>query len=184
MCDTANQGRQIPYEAVVVDADGGLANVIVQLLGSFAGTSAPTAPVLVDQVGCLYRPRVVGLQVGQALRVRNSDPGLHNVHGTSTGVEAFNLSQPVAGIVSEIRPEREGMLRLQCDVHSWMVAFVGVVNHPYFAITDGAGAFEIDDVPVGTQTIQAWHERFGRLTSSVGVTTAGVSDADFAYHVP
>ena len=95
-------------------------------------------PVTIDQRGCMYVPRVVGAQVGQTVQVRNSDELLHNVHGTSTHGNAFNFSQPKAGIVQELRlKDPEIMLRVACDVHRWMTAFVGVVNHPYFA-TSGA----------------------------------------------
>ncbi len=165
MCDRANSGKRVLQEAVVRSQDGSLGNVFVHLEGSFPDAPVRSGPVLIDQRGCVYLPRVVGLQVGQALQVRNSDPGLHNVHGISSADDGFNVGQPLAGLVNSFRLTTEGMTRLQCDVHTWMVAFVGVVRHPYFAVTNTAGTFELDDVPVGSHTIQAWHERYDVLTA-------------------
>lgn len=181
MCAMANAGRRPVQEIVVAGPDGSLANVFVRLQGSVPATTPPVTPVDIDQVGCIYRPRMVGVQIGQPLRVRNSDPGLHNVHGVSAGREGFNVGQPMAGMVNEFRLKDEGILRLQCDVHTWMVAFVGVVSHPYFAVTGTTGSFELRDVPVGAYTIEAWHERYGPLTMSVRVEAGGVSDVDFTY---
>ena len=182
MCAKAYGGPTAVMEAVLADASGGLANAFVQVQGSFPGAPpAPTTPVLVDQVGCLYTPRVVGVRLGQPFKVRNSDPGLHNVHGTAKGRDSFNIGQPMAGIVNDLPLKDEGMLRLQCDVHAWMLAFIGVVSHPYFAVSEKAGTFEIRDVPAGMQTVQAWHERFGAMTATAVVPPNGVVDVELAY---
>jgi hypothetical protein len=183
MCDKANGGRRVFQETSVVSSDGSLANVFVQLQGDFpaTATSTPTEPVNIDQLGCVYLPRMVGVRVGQPLRVHNSDPGLHNVHGVSPGRDEFNIGQPLAGMVNEVRLKDEGILRLQCDVHTWMVAYIGVVSHPYFAVTGPAGAFELRDVPVGTYAVRAWHELYGARTSSVRVDAGSAAVVDFAY---
>jgi plastocyanin len=182
MCDEANGGRTVPYESVVTGPDGGLANVFVSLDGTFPNAPPPAPqPVLVDQIACLYTPRVVGLQLGRTLRIRNSDPGLHNVHGASETIEGFNIGQPSAGITNDITPRAEGLLRLQCDVHAWMVAFVHVVSHPYFDVTGRDGAFEIRGVPAGVYTIRSWHEKYGELTSSVSVETNQATEVALTY---
>jgi plastocyanin len=183
MCDAINAGKRMRFQAVVVSTDGSLANVFVKLQGTFPSRGAVAAPVTIDQHGCLYEPRVVGLQVGQALRVQNSDPGLHNVHGTSSAgtADGFNVGQPTAGMISEFKPKNEGILKLQCDVHGWMVAFVGVVNHPYFGVSSETGTFEIRDVPPGTYPIEAWHEQYGRLTQNVTVQPNAVVEVEFVY---
>jgi plastocyanin len=181
MCDQANGGKPATRETVIAGADGSLANVFVQLQGSFPAMPAPTEPVLIDQRACSYVPHMVGARVGQTVRVRNSDPGLHNVHGVSDGTDAFNVGQPLAGITNDFRMKAEGIVRLQCDVHGWMLAFVGVSSHPYFAVTGAPGVFEIRDVPVGSYTIQAWHELYGPLTLNVRVETGHVADVDFVY---
>jgi hypothetical protein len=175
--------NQPPVQAIVVaGADGSLANVFVSLQGTFAGTPIPSAPVTIDQRGCMYVPRVVGAQVGQTVHVRNSDELFHTVHGNSARGNSFNISQPKAGLVQEIRlKDPEIMIRVTCDVHRWMTAFVGVVDHPYFATSGAAGTFTIANVPAGTHTIQAWHELFGVLTQSVRVAEGAATTIEFTY---
>jgi plastocyanin len=182
MCGRMNAGKQVVNEQVVVSADGGLANAFVRLQGSFPRTTPPTQPVTIDQRACFYLPRVVGTQVGQTLQVRNSDPMLHNVHSLSNGTNGFNVGQPSAGMVYTFQlKQEEVMLRLKCDVHRWMTAYIGVVSHPYFAVSGTGGTFEIANVPVGTYTIQTWHERFGSLTRPVRVTAGATAIVDVPY---
>lgn len=181
MCRQASAGKPPVQEIIVARPDGSLANVLVQLQGSFPATAAPTDPVRIDQQGCLYTPRVVGIRVGQPLRVSNSDQGLHNVHGISTGADGFNVAQPLVGMANEFRLKNEGILRLVCDVHPWMIAFVAVVSHPYFDVTGADGTFEIRDVPAGARTIQAWHEKLGVITSSVRVEAGAVAEVEIVY---
>lgn len=182
MCAKINAGKRVVQQTVVASADGSLANVFVKLQGSFPQTPVPTTPVTIDQRGCVYGPRVVGARVGQMLQVRNSDELLHNVHGLSARSNGFNVSEPKAGMVQQFRlKDEETMLKVKCDVHSWMVAFVGIVSHPYFAVSNDAGTFEIDNVPAGTYTIQAWHEQYGPLTQSVRVRAGAPTRVDFNY---
>lgn len=181
-CAQLNEGKRPVQEIVAAGADGSLANVFVSLQGSFPATPAPAEPVTIDQRGCMYVPRVVGAQVGQTVNVRNSDEVYHNVHGNSAHGNAFNISQPKAGLVQEIRlKDPEIMLRVTCDVHRWMTAFVGVVSHPYFATSGAGGTFTIANVPAGTHTIQAWHELFGVVTQTVKVTESSTTTIEFTY---
>jgi hypothetical protein len=181
MCMKASGGSHVTDEAVIAAADGSLANVFVELVGTFPDTPVPSAPVFIDQRGCLYSPRVVGLRAGQPLQVRNSDDGLHNVHGVSTERDGFNVSQPVSGMVSTFRPHDPGVLRLKCDVHTWMVAFVGVVNHPYFAVTTADGTFSMRDVPEGTYEVRAWQEHLGTIVSQVHVESTHEANVEMTY---
>jgi len=181
MCAKANAGKLTVQELVVAARDGSLANVFVKLDGTFAPTPVPSQAVTVDQHGCVYSPRVVGVRTGQPLTVKNSDPLLHNVHGLSGRNQGFNVGQPLAGMTNQFRLKEEEVLHLKCDVHSWMNAYVGVVSHPYFAVSNTAGTFEIANVPPGTYKIQAWHERYGPLTMSVTVKAGAVTTVDFAY---
>jgi plastocyanin len=182
VCARLNAGKRPVQEVVVATADGSLANVFVSLQGTFPASPVPTEPVTIDQRACVYVPRVIGARVGQTLQVRNSDDVLHNVHSMSTHANDFNVSQPKAGVVQQIPLKNpEVMLRIECDVHRWMTTFVGVVNHPYFATSDTAGTFTIANVPEGTHTIQAWHERYGVVTQQVRVTAGGTSTVDFGY---
>ena len=183
MCAKINAGKRVIQETVVANLNGDLANVFVKLLWSFPKTTAPTTPVVIDQKGCVYLPRVVGVQVGQTLQVRNSDALLHNVHGMSSiKANGFNVGQPIAGITTEFKLQEEApMVRLRCDVHSWMTAFIGVVNHPYFAVSGQMGTFEIRNVPAGSYDIQAWHERYGPVTQKIRVRPGATTSVEFAY---
>jgi hypothetical protein len=147
----------------VVAPDGGLANVFVYLKAGPAGkTVTPPAetPVL-DQVNCLYEPYVMGVMANQKFKIKNSDPLMHNVHATpkASGNKEFNIGQPVKDMVTEKSfPAREVLVRFKCDVHAWMFAYVGVMDHPYFAVTDKEGKFKLPaDLPAGTYTVVAYH---------------------------
>lgn len=181
LCSRANTGRRLTQDVVLKSADGGLANAFVDLQGSFASTPVPSTPVAIDQRGCIFVPRVVGVRIGQTLRVTNSDPTAHNVHSSSAKGNEFNVSQPKTGMVSTFQLKNADLLRVKCDIHSWMVSYVAVSPHPYFAVTSGDGTFRINDVPVGRHTIRVWHERYGRLTATVDVRAGGTATADFAY---
>jgi plastocyanin len=182
LCSRINRGTRVVQEAVLTTADGGLANVFVTLDGSFPQSPVPTTPVTIDQRGCVYGPRVVGVRVGQMLAVHNSDALLHNVHATSTMGNDFNVSEPKAGMVQTFTMMgEETMLRLRCDVHTWMTSYVGIVNHPYFTVSGADGTFEITGVPAGTYTIRTWHERYGELTHTVQVTTGAMTNVDIGY---
>ncbi|MSO24003.1 MAG: TonB-dependent receptor [Acidobacteria bacterium] len=182
MCAKLNAGKQVVQETVMASLDGSLADVFVRLQGTFPQTAVPTTPVVIDQRGCVYRPRVIGMRVGQTLQIKNSDNFLHNVHSVSKGSSNFNIGQPVAGVVYSFKPKAEEvMLRLQCDLHSWMTAFVGIVSNPYFAVTPASGNFQIDKVPTGTYTVQAWQEQYGFVSKTVTVKAGATSTVDFTY---
>jgi hypothetical protein len=182
LCSRINRGTRVVQEAVLTTAHGGLANVFVKLDGVFPESPAPAAPVTIDQEGCIYNPRVVGVRLGQPLAVGNSDALMHNVHGISVAGNDFNVSQPKSGLVLTLQMMgEETMLRLRCDVHGWMTAYIGVVAHPYFSVSNPDGTFEITGVPAGTHTIRTWHERYGELTQTVQVTVGATATVDIEY---
>jgi plastocyanin len=177
-----NRGARVVQETVAAAIDGSLANVFVHLDGTFPSTPVPAEPVTIDQRGCVYRPRVIGLRVGQTLLVKNSDDVLHNVHGMSAHSNGFNVSEPKAGMVQSFKlKDEEVMLRLRCDIHNWMTTYVGVVTNPYFAVTNAGGTFEIPNVPAGSYTILTWQERYGPLTQTVRVRPGAITTVDFTY---
>ena len=182
MCVKITEGKRVLQETAVTNADGGLANVFLRVQGSFPSTPLPTEPVTIDQRGCVYTPRVVGARVGQTIEVRNSDRLLHNVHSLSATGNSFNIGQPLAGMTYQFRlKDEEVMLRLKCDLHRWMTAYIGAVEHPYFAVSGSDGTFEMQNVPAGTYPIRAWHERYGDLSQPVRVRSGATTTVTFAY---
>src|SRR3954451_12895658 len=157
-------------ETVVVGEARGLANAFVYVEGlpRVDGTSMP--PAVLDQANCRYEPHVLGVTVGQSLRVTSSAPTMHNVHYVPTKNEARNLTMTRAGDEKTVT-FRNGVefIRVRCDVHPWMAAWIGVFDNPFFAVTDANGRFEIAGLPAGAYKLVAWHERYGRLENEVKV---------------
>jgi hypothetical protein len=168
----------------VVGPGGGLADVFVYIKHGLEGKtySKPgTVPVL-DQEGCFYKPYVMGLMVGQDLKILNSDPTLHNVHAVPQTNSPFNLAQPSQGAFALRHFDKpEVFVKFKCDVHPWMFAYVGVVDHPYFAVTGPDGAFAIPNVPPGTYTLEAIHPKLGPLDKEITVSAAGNTTLDYSY---
>ena len=183
MCAAANAGPAKPIQEIVkTSADGGLANAFVTLKGTFAKAAPPSAPVVIRQVKCIDQPRVVGAMVGQTLRIVNSDTLAHETHTANSTTNTFKVTQPHSDMVFDyVLKSPEEMLRLACDVHRWMTAWVGVEPHLYFNVTGDGGAFTIVNVPPGHHQIRAWHERYGWLTKTVDVKAGATATIDFAY---
>jgi hypothetical protein len=174
-----------PRDPEVVVADGKLANVFVYVKSGLpAGATFPNPPqpAVIDQDGCLYQPRVLGVMVGQPLEIKNSDPVLHNIKAVPTTNRGFNISQPQAGMTTtRTFTDAEVMVPLECNVHGWMNAFVGVTAHPFFAVSGTDGSFTISGLPAGTYELEAWHEKFGTRTASVTVADGGRATVEFNY---
>lgn len=167
----------------VVAADGKLANVFVYVKEGVSGSFSPPADAAVlDQVGCQYNPHVSGIMTGQTLTIKNSDQTLHNVHALPKNNEEFNQGQPFEGMTLDKTFETaEVMVRFKCDVHPWMGAYVGVLDHPFFAVSGSDGSFSIEGLPAGDYTLEAWHETLGTQTQDVTVGDGAVDVSfDFA----
>lgn len=171
-----------PTQLTVVAQDGMLSNVFVYVKEGITGTfDAPSEPVEIDQDGCLYIPRVAGMMVGQELAFTNSDGLLHNINATPANQPGFNISQPTTMTTSRQLRQSEVMVPIQCDVHGWMHAYVGVVDHPYFAVSAEDGSFTIANLPAGTYTLEAWHEEYGTQEQEVTVGPNETVDVTFDY---
>src|SRR5262245_11602331 len=171
-------------EVVLVGPDNGLQNVFVYVKDGLGDRTfaAPTTPVVLDQKGCKYMPHVFGAQVGQPVKIVNSDGTLHNVHAVPKQNTEFNFGQPLKGMEStQTFTKSEVMVPFRCDVHGWMAAYGGIVPHPFFAVTKADGSFEIKGLPAGTYTIETWHERFGLQTQTVTVDGTAPGTAAFSY---
>ena len=171
-------------EYYVVGGDGGLGNVFVYVKEGLEGrTFPPVTDVLVfNQEGCRYRPHVFGIRVGQPLQVLNSDPTLHNIHATPAANAEFNTGQPIEGMTYDTTFDSpEVMVPFKCDVHGWMNAYVGVVDHPYFAVTGEDGAFDLSGLPPGDYVVEAWHEMLGSQTQNVTVGEGATAEVSFTF---
>jgi hypothetical protein len=175
---TKNQdycGSTIPNPTYVVDASGGLGDVIVYLKDITKGKAAPTEPVVLDNLHCMFAPRATGAMVGQKIKVTTGDPILHNTHlqDAATNATIFNVAMPFKGFsVTKPLPGSPEMINIKCDAHEWMHAWIMELDHPYFATTDAAGHFSFKDVPPGNYTLVAWHETAGEKSAPV-VVAAG-----------
>ncbi len=162
-----------------VGANGGLADVVVDLKGITGKSTGASAPgVVLDQKGCLYSPTILAIQTGQKLIVRNSDNCVHNVHCTPTvpGNDEHNDVQMAGGAdLTYTFAKPEMFVRFKCDVHPWMFAWVSVFDSPYFAISDKDGKFIIKDVPPGKYTVEAGHRKLGSQTQDVEVKDSDVT---------
>lgn len=182
---TLSGGCELTHKEPVLDPsvrvqDGKLANSFVWIKTGWEGWQipAPTTKVTVDQVGCVYNPHVVGAQVGQTVVFTNSDALFHNVRAVSSANPVFNEMTPTQGARFErVFKRPEVMVQTRCDVHPWMSAYVGVVPHPWFAVSGADGAFSLEGVPPGTYTLEAWHEVFGSRSFEVVVEAGGVASA-------
>jgi len=168
-CSSLRVGK-VTTRHFVVSPEGGLANVLVYVQNAQHGTPLVEPPLL-DQVGCMFEPYVLGVVAGQKFRIRNSDPTLHNIHATPKINAEFNYGQGIRGQVDVIAfPKPELFVRLKCDVHPWMFSYVNVVNHPYFAITDTNGFFHLPaGLPAGDYTVRAVHLKAGELTQQISL---------------
>jgi len=161
----------INSDNVIVNENGSLKNVFVYVKEGVSGKfDTPKEAVIFDQVGCLYSPKIFGIQTNQPLEIRNSDNTLHNVHALSKNNPQFNLGMPIKGMKLKKKfKNHEVMLKIKCEVHPWMAAYAGVLEHPFFAVTGDNGQFQIKDLPAGEYVIEAWHEVFGTQTQSVSI---------------
>src|SRR5580765_4213526 len=181
-CQKANPG--LATETEVVGKDGTVENVFVYVKDGLGNRTfpAPAEPVTLDQKGCHYTPHVMGIQVGQPLQIVNSDDTLHNVHGLPKANKEFNQGQPIQGMkMTHTFSTKEVMIPFKCDVHGWMNAWIGVLDHPFYAVTTADGTFSLKGLPPGTYTIEAWHEKLGTQTQTITVGPKETKDVAFTF---
>ena len=172
----------------ITDGNGGLADTFIYLKEGLTGKTfeVPAESKFLDQKGCEYTPYVSGVQTKQKLAVKNSDELLHNVHPTPAvpGNKESNQAQlPKSKDLIYSYDNQEILLRIKCDVHPWMFAYVGVVDHPFYAVSAKDGTFKISNVPAGEYTLEAFHRKGGKVTQKVTVG-AGNATTDFTFAVP
>jgi plastocyanin len=183
-CAKLHPGGTITEEGVILAANGAVGNVFVYLKSGLEGKHfpAPKEPVVIDQKGCWFAPRVLGMQTGQPLKVTNSDPVTHNIHPQPQKNRDWNQSQsPEDPPLQRKFTAPEIMIPIKCNVHNWMHAWLGVLDHPYFAVTGADGSFEIRNVPPGNYTVAVWQETLGAEEQSVTLAPAAKTDLTFTF---
>ncbi len=166
-------GESLPNETYLIDSNGRLRNVVVFLDAALQGLPADKQKLnLIENNGCRYVPRILAMQRGERLRIKNNDPKLHIPHSYLKEKTVFMLSLPFKNTTLEATQKiREpGILKLVCDTHAWMLGYVHVFEHSYFAVSDEKGAFTIPNVPAGRYTIHAWHEDAGVRSQEITIT--------------
>ncbi|MBI3210897.1 MAG: hypothetical protein HYZ37_18585 [Candidatus Solibacter usitatus] len=171
-------------EKVLVTKDGGLANVFVYVKEGLEGKVFPPAEtaVVLEQRGCQFVPRVMGIRAAQTLAVKNSDPVSHNIHPMPKNNRDWNQQQPPQAPDLQRRFARaEVMIPVKCNVHNWMRSYIGVLDHPFFAVTDADGGFSLEGLPPGSYTLAAWHESFGEITQPLVVASSEPRSTEFVF---
>ena len=183
-CVAAHKGKAYD-ESLVTGAKGGLGNAFVYISAGLEGKhfAVPSTPVTIDQGGCWFRPRVLGIQTAQTLDITNSDPVTHNIHPMATVNHEWNHSQgPGDPPMHRTFAKQEVMIPVKCNIHEWMRAYLGVVDNPYFATTKDDGTFVLPNLPPGTYTVTAWHEMLGTQQATVVVPVNGNAETALLFH--
>lgn len=183
---TGRHSDPVFSQGSIVGAAGQIAWAFVYVKAGLDAYAFPTPEdaVKLDQYGCMYEPHVFGVQTDQTIEIRNSDRTLHNVHAVPAGPnKPFNIAHPPVGTMIHRRSfaKPEIMVKIKCDVHPWMKAYTGVLEHPFFAVTDADGRYAIANLPPGTYTIGIWHERLGEIEREIVIPTKGTPTLDVAF---
>lgn len=177
----------VPPQVLVLGDGNTMGNVFVKVSQGVPPGSypAPSEPAVIDQQGCIYHPHVIGMIAGQELKFLNSDGILHNVHGLPEQNREFNLGMPANLTEKSVTLNQpEPLFPVKCDVHPWMNAYVAVMSHPFWAVTEADGTYTIENLPAGSYTIEAWHERLGTQNAQVTVADGESATADFSFAAP
>jgi hypothetical protein len=183
-CEQANAGKPVYDQTVLTGKKGGLANAFVYIQTGLEGKTFEPAKeaVVLDQRGCMFVPRVIGIRPAQILDLKNGDSVAHNIHPMPKNNYEWNQEQPPHAADVEHRFARpEIMIPVKCNIHSWMHSYIGVVGHPYFAVTGPDGVFTWKTVPPGDYTIAVWHESLGAQTQQIHVAASGSAAVNFSY---
>jgi len=159
--------REVPQ--VLVGAGGGVLDAIVYLKEVPKGKrwDKPKKTPTINNRKCNFEPHVQVMPAGMNLAILNSDPVLHNTHGFLIKATVFNVAMPKQGMRVERPIRKPGIVRVECDAHGWMLAWIYAADNPYYAVTDKDGTFSIPAVPPGEYTMVVWQEHTGSMEMSV-----------------
>jgi plastocyanin len=183
-CAKEHASQPAMTEDVIAGENGTLQNVIVYLQGDFGQYAfvMPTTSATIDQKGCQYHPHILALTANQPLQVINSDPVTHNIHPVPKDNREWNQSQPPGSApIEQTFARPEVAIPVKCNIHPWMKAYIAVFANPYFQVTGKDGSFDIKNVPPGTYTVTAWHERYGTSEQSVTIRPKESKNVTFTF---
>ena len=170
-------------EDVLAAPDGGLQNVVVFVSEGLGDRTSdpPSQRVTMEQKGCIYAPHVVSVRAHQELDIVNNDATTHNLHPVPTNNREWNKAQPPGTVWMPPSLAKEAAIPMKCNIHPWMRSYIAVFKHPFFAVTDKAGTFELKNLPPGDYTIEAWHEKLGKSKQKISVGPGATKELEFVF---
>ncbi|HEX4544739.1 MAG TPA: carboxypeptidase regulatory-like domain-containing protein [Candidatus Acidoferrum sp.] len=176
----------VAAEDLLAGSGGELQNVVVFISEGLGDRTfdPPQQPVVIEQKGCVYGPHVVAVRANQELDVLNSDTTTHNLHPVPTNNREFNKAQAPGTKVDMTFAREEIAIPMKCNVHPWMRSYIAVFKHPFFAVTGKGGSFELDNLPPGNYTIEAWHEKLGTSMQKITVGAGATKELEFIFKSP
>lgn len=186
VCLTKHNDKVYP-QTITLGPNSEMKNVFLHIVEGLPKKAypAPTEPVVLTQAGCMYTPPIVGVMVGQPLKILNPDGTLHNVHALSKVNQEFNLAMPKFRTETvKIFDKKEFMFEMKCDVHPWMSAYVTVTDNPFYTTSNDAGEFVIDNLPAGTYVLEAWHQRLAPQRVNVTLADGETKEINFTFQRP
>jgi hypothetical protein len=173
-------------EDVVATPNGGLQNVIVFISEGLGDRTfdPPQQPVVMEQKGCMYAPHVVALRANQELDITNNDTTTHNLHPVPNNNREWNKAQAPGTKVDASFAREEIAIPMKCNVHPWMRSYIAVFKHPFFAVTDKSGSFQLSNLPPGNYTVEAWHEKLGTSIQKISVGPGATKELEFEFKSP